>query len=113
MATQMEERSGPHGAEAPGARSSYSDVNLPLSPHPRHRRRHDRTKYPWRYQRLRRKLIHITVASSIALLFLFGSLYLMIAANREPSGAPGSSSTLEGSRRSASLPASGGRRTTS
>jgi hypothetical protein len=52
----------------------------------RPRRKHDRSKYPWRAQRLRRKVIQTTLVSSLALLFLCGALYLMLTA-RPPADA--------------------------
>src|SRR6185369_3814472 len=45
----------------------------------RPRRKHDRTKYPWRRQRLRRKVIQFTLMSSAAVLFLVGALYLLLS----------------------------------
>jgi hypothetical protein len=47
----------------------------------RPRRRHDRSKYPWRQQRLRRKLIQVSLTSSAALLFMFGALYILLHAH--------------------------------
>jgi hypothetical protein len=70
---------GAEGANLPGALAPYVGTMA------RSRRRHDRSKYPWRYQRFRRKLIQITVVSSIALLFLCGVLYMMIAGSHSPS----------------------------
>lgn len=55
---------------------------------PRVRRKHDRTKYPWRQQRRRRKLRQTTVASALALLFLFGTLYFLLS---RPSAGEGES----------------------
>jgi hypothetical protein len=55
----------------------------------RPRRKHDRTKYPWKRERLRRKVIQFTLMSSAAVLFLFGALYLLLS--RQPPSAAGSS----------------------
>jgi len=71
-----------------GAGKQGGEAGLPggMPPHTgtlvRRRRRHDRSKYPWRYQRMRRKLIQMTIVSSLALLFLCGVLYMMIASSR-------------------------------
>jgi len=53
------------------------------------RRKHDRTKYPWKRERMRRKVIQFTLMSSAAVLFLFGALYVLLA--RQPRSEPGSS----------------------
>jgi hypothetical protein len=51
---------------------------------PRARRKHDRTKYPWKEQRRRRKLVQVTVVSTVGLLFLIGVLYMAIVNARPP-----------------------------
>jgi hypothetical protein len=70
---------GTEGGGIPGPIPPYAGTLV------RRRRRHDRSKYPWRYQRFRRKMIQITVVSSIALLFLCGALYVMLSSSRSPS----------------------------
>ena len=68
----------------PGRAPEVADLPTHVGTIRRHRRRHDRSKYPWRYQRLRRKLIQITLVSSLALLFLCGALYVMLTASSRP-----------------------------
>jgi hypothetical protein len=83
MGAHLDVEGGPgtnptNGGARPGAIPPYAGTLV------RPRRKHDRSKYPWRAQRLRRKLIQITLVSSVALLFLCGVLYMMLTA-RPPS----------------------------
>ena len=83
MATHADRGTGTHAPER-------AEIPIPLPA--RSRRRHDRTKYPWRQQRRRRKVIQVTLVSSLALLFLCGALYVMLASSRSGGSTDGESS---------------------
>src|SRR5215471_15035567 len=85
MATQMDGTAGAPGIGDGNAAERLPGAITPFGSRPHRRRRHGRSKHPWRSQRRRRKLIQITLVSSLALLFLVGVLYMAIVSSRPTS----------------------------